>query len=279
MTLRANLKIFLIFLLSLSNCLSYALSLEDYYLVFDKARYQLELRKEGEIIYSFEGGYGLKSLLYKIRKGDFLTPEGIYQIKAIRPSKNYFYFIEITYPNENDLSLAYFMGVLKEERIGNPHLLGTEIGIHGGGPAKIEKGKRDLNWTQGCIALSNEDLKTLLKFVRPGQKVFILNSSKPLYEILKKLVYPVKVKPLEFWEGELYLKLNNETYWYFYLHEKKGGLKTLIFKEWIRGRLNKTFTSQPDGSLENEEEIKRGLLANLYLLIEPKYRGKGYLWK
>ncbi len=85
----------------------------------------------------------------------------------------------------------------------------------------LKKSKRDLNWTKGCIALSNEDLKKILPLLKPGQRVFLIDSSKSLYEILKKLAYPVRVKPLEFWEGELYLKLNNETYWHFHILKKK----------------------------------------------------------
>lgn len=256
-----------------------ALSAENLYLVFDKAFYRLEIKEKGEILQSFEAGYGLKSSLYKTKKGDFLTPEGIYKIKSIRPSQSYFYFVELSYPNENDLSWAYFRKELKPENTSKLDHLGNNIGIHGGGPAKIEKGKRDLNWTQGCIALSNKDLKTLLSYLKPGQKVFLINSSKPLFEILKKLAYPVRVKPLDFWEGELYLKINNETYWYFHVLEKASGLKILTFKEWIKGRLNKNLISHPDGTLENEKNLKEIFLKNLHLVIEPKYLKREYLWK
>jgi len=248
---------------------------EDYYLVMDKALYKVYLKKGEQTLFEFPAGYGLKSTLYKQKKGDFLTPEGVYEIKKIRPSSNYYYFVELSYPNENDLSWAYFsLG----ERV-NSTQLGSEIGLHGGGPFKLEKGKPNYHWTQGCIALKNEDLLTLLKYLKPLQKVYLINSSKPLYEILKKLAFPTRVKPWEIWEGELYLKLNQETYWYFFLQEKEKGGRLLLFKEWIRGRLTRTLTSLQDGSLNHEEEFKEALLKNLHGLVVPSYLGRGYLWK
>mgnify|MGYP001773134742 CR=1 FL=1 len=277
--MRQALCFFLLILMIIPFSLALGFSSERVYLVFDKAQYRLEIKEGEKTLYSFEAGYGLKSPLYKTKKGDLLTPEGIYTIKSIRPSQSYFYFVELSYPNENDLSWAYFRGEFKGESYEETNQLGNEIGIHGEGPAKKEKGKRDLNWTKGCIALSNEDLKTLLIYVRPGQRVFLLNSSKPLFEILKKFAYPVKVKPLDFWEGELYLKLSNETYWYFHLLEKATGLKVLTFKEWIKGRLNTYLISEPDGTLNHEKKIKETLLKNLYFIIEPKYRGRDYLWR
>ncbi len=92
-------------------------SLEENYILFDKALYKLEVRNGERVIYQFEAGFGLKSPLYKTRKGDFLTPEGIYKIRTIRPSQNYFYFVELSYPNENDISWAYYRGELKAENL------------------------------------------------------------------------------------------------------------------------------------------------------------------
>lgn len=268
---------FIVVILILNNTQAFAA--ENLYLVFDKALYRLEIREKEKTLQSFEAGYGLKSSLFKTKKGDFLTPEGIYEIKSIRPSQRYFYFVELSYPNENDISWAYFKGELEAESSLKVNHLGNDIGIHGGGPTKIVKGKRNLNWTQGCIALSNEDLKIILPLLKPGQKVFIINSSKSLYEILKKLAYPVRVNPLDFWEGELYLKLNDETYWYFRVLEKETGLKILTFKEWIKGRLNKHIISHPDGSIESEKKLKETFFKKLHLIVEPKTLNSGYLWR
>lgn len=78
-----------------------------------------------------------------------MTPEGAYKVTTIRPSTQYYYFLELSYPNFNDLSLAYFRGEVKLEFIERylqknypqrENLLGNNIGIHGGGAFKKRKG-------------------------------------------------------------------------------------------------------------------------------------------
>ena len=53
--------------------------------------------------------------------------------------------------------------------------LGGQIGIHGIG--KITKQKlaihQDLNWTDGCIALTNHDINDLMKYIDIGTMVVI----------------------------------------------------------------------------------------------------------
>ncbi|MCD6489755.1 MAG: L,D-transpeptidase, partial [Thermodesulfobacterium sp.] len=224
----------------------------------------------------------------KEKKGDFLTPEGLYQIVDIRTSEKYKYFLELNYPNLNDLALAYYKGLIKKEefirlkkvlenfKIIKNSLLGNKIGIHGGGAFKLEEknGKihKNYHWTKGCIALNNKDLIELLKYVRVDQKVYILNSQKKLYDILKKFVYPTKVKPLEIFEGELYLKLDNYTYLNFQLSEYYQGLKKLVIKRWVRGALKEKIESDEAGSLpdmEKEKYFKNLILKNLENLLKP----------
>ncbi|MCD6489393.1 MAG: hypothetical protein J7K20_01520, partial [Thermodesulfobacterium sp.] len=67
--------------------------------VIDKGRKILELKEGEKVIALYEAGFGLKSYLPKEKKGDFLTPEGLYQIVDIRTSEKYKYFLELNYPN------------------------------------------------------------------------------------------------------------------------------------------------------------------------------------
>ena len=55
--------------------------------------------------------------------------------------------------------------------------LGGYIGIHGVGEVTREKMKihRAVNWTDGCIALTNKDINTLRKYVSIGTPVIIRN--------------------------------------------------------------------------------------------------------
>jgi len=262
---------FLIFLFFLKVLCSLGFAGGDYYLIIDKAQYRVFLKRGEEVLFTFQAGFGLKSSLYKRKRGDFLTPEGLYYITEIRPSSNYYYFIKLSYPNENDVALAYYSGILREGE-NSTYPLGDEIGIHGGGAFKLEKGERDYHWTQGCIALNNEDLKRLLNYIRPGQRVFILDTSKPLYEIVKKLAFPLKVRPLEFFEGELYLKLDEFTYWYFRVYEDKKGKRLLSFKEWFRGALKRELVSDLKGTIKEEEALKRIFLEKIHLILEPTFK-------
>ena len=256
--------------------------------VIDKGRKILELKEGEKVIALYEAGFGLKSYLPKEKKGDFLTPEGLYQIVDIRTSEKYKYFLELNYPNLNDLALAYYKGLIKKEefirlkkvlenfKIIKNSLLGNKIGIHGGGAFKLEKknGKvyKNYYWTKGCIALSNKDLIKLLKYVKIDQKVYILNSQKKLYDILKKFVYPTKVKPLEIFEGELYLKLDDYTYLNFQLSEYYQGLKKLVIKRWHRGALKEKIESDEAGNfpdVEKERYFKELIIKNLGNLFKP----------
>jgi len=255
-------------------------------IIIDKSKKTLEIKEKEKIIAEYEIGFGLESILPKEKKGDFLTPEGIFKIINIKTSKEYKYFLELNYPNLNDLALAYYKGVIEKEKfikwvnmlenneIIEDSSLGGEIGIHGGGAFKLEKknGKlyKNYHWTKGCIALNNKDLLELLKYTRSGQKVFILNSQKKLYDILKKFVYPTKIKPLEIFEGELYLKLNEDTYINFQLLENYQGLKKLTIKKWVRGALKEKIESDASGNiLEKEEDLKKIFIENLENLLKP----------
>ncbi|WP_168194287.1 murein L,D-transpeptidase family protein [Thermodesulfobacterium sp. TA1] len=250
-------------------------------LLIDKAERTLKLLEGNKTQKVYSIGIGLHSLLPKEKRGDFLTPEGIYKIVEIRPSKVYNYFIEINYPNLNDLAWAYYKGfiskeqlesylkkILADERVEHTPL-GSKIGIHGGGSYKKEKGQKNYFWTQGCIALEDKDLKDLLKRISEGQKVIIINSQKSLYEILKKLVYPIRIKPLDFFEGELYLKLNEQVFLSFRLQETYRGTRFLEVKRWEQGELKQVLISDALGIVKQEESLKRLLLENLINLLNP----------
>ena len=48
----------------------------------------------------------------------------------------------------------------------------------------------------------------------------MVNFLKKLYRILKKLVYPLRIKLLDFFEDEVYFKRKEKIYWDFYFIEK-----------------------------------------------------------
>jgi hypothetical protein len=106
-------------------------------------------------------------------------PEGDYAIAGpARPSR-FHRFIPIDYPSTNDAERALTEGRIgPEERdaIVRAHrrrrlppqetALGGHLGLHGEGPRW--QGDLDLDWTNGCIAVSDEAIDWLASRAPPG---------------------------------------------------------------------------------------------------------------
>jgi murein L,D-transpeptidase YafK len=116
--------------------------------------------------------------------GDQRMPEGEYHIADAARKSRFHLFIPIDYPSSADADLALQEGrITKDERavIARAHqarrmppqdtALGGLVGIHGEG--KRWQGDNLLNWTEGCIAISDASIDQLAKLVRPGTPVSI----------------------------------------------------------------------------------------------------------
>ncbi len=152
------------------------------WVVVEKSEKKLYLYENGKAKRVFDCSFGLDTDTPKRREGDLATPEGIYFVVKKRPSKNFYLFIELDYPNQKDISLAEISGRYPLKKLGN------NIGIHGGGLYR-----RLRNWTYGCVALRNADIKVVYDFVSVGTPVLIYDKRKPLFEIFRELVIPKKI--------------------------------------------------------------------------------------
>jgi murein L,D-transpeptidase YafK len=105
----------------------------------------------------------------KLHTGDSRTPEGQYRIGAARPSR-FHQFIPFDYPSLSDAETARAQGRLSDadyRRIAAAHehgesppadtALGGFLGLHGEGE-RWRGDSRLLDWTLGCIALSDADV-------------------------------------------------------------------------------------------------------------------------
>lgn len=118
-------------------------------------------------------------------RGDHTTPRGEFRITRFNRESRFHIFIGINYPTLAHLDEARRRGAMTEAeytnalRHGLEHgefpqdgTLGGYIGFHG-----IGKGNpaihRDFHWTQGCIALTNEQIETLHSVVTIGTPVVI----------------------------------------------------------------------------------------------------------
>ena len=80
----------------------------------------------------------------------------------------------INYPNEADK--ARFAEGVRKGLISKRANIGGLIEIHGGGG-------KGLNWTDGCVALTNEDMDKIFEMAEIGTPVTIIGSMKSLAEI------------------------------------------------------------------------------------------------
>lgn len=98
-------------------------------------------------------------------EGDKKTPEGIYYIIDKNPKSSFHLNLGVSYPNKSDIEYARKRG----RRPGNL------IKIHGlkNGFGFIGKFHRFVDWTAGCIAVTNPEIEELYKAVPVGTKLII----------------------------------------------------------------------------------------------------------
>jgi murein L,D-transpeptidase YafK len=134
-----------------SGALPVPLPLEaaDYVLV-RKGERRLYLLREGRVLRSYPVRLGLNPEGHKLQEGDFRTPEGVYSVAARNPRSEFFLSLKVSYPSPEDRDSARRRGVPP----------GGEIMIHGlpNVPRKPLSYYRDIDWTNGCIAVNNDDM-------------------------------------------------------------------------------------------------------------------------
>jgi len=122
----------------------------------------------------------------KNEMGDMKTPEGLYHITGPREPSRFHGFIPVDYPSVGDAERAVAARRLSREdygRIVEAHRrgdlpppdtpLGGMIGIHGQGERWREY-SLELDWTFGCVAITDDALDFLADRVKPGIPVEIL---------------------------------------------------------------------------------------------------------
>lgn len=119
------------------------------------------------------------------RKGDGTTPLGRYRVAWINEDSPFHRFFGFDYPSRADAERAHATGAIGERdlkritaAIDSGNLppqdtpLGGRLGIHGVGHGSLRM-HRDFNWTQGCIALTNEQVDALAPWIDVGTTVVV----------------------------------------------------------------------------------------------------------
>ncbi|GAB4330440.1 MAG: hypothetical protein Kow0037_06200 [Calditrichia bacterium] len=132
----------------------------------EKANRKLSLLKNGQVLKTYRVALGRHPVGHKQREGDGRTPEGNYRIQWHNPNSAYHLSLKISYPNPQDRAAALRRGV-------SP---GGFIMIHGL-PEKwgwIGALHAFWDWTNGCIAVTNEEIEEIYRAVPDGTPIEIL---------------------------------------------------------------------------------------------------------
>jgi len=155
-----------------------------------KSTQELVLKRGNQPYKTFRIAYGKGNDGPKRQRGDNKTPVGVYRIMQFKADSKFHYFMQLNYPNLLDawhgykdrlISPSEFRQIAQsyknQEMPPQDTRLGGYIGIHGVGEITDEKMKihQAVNWTDGCIALTNEEINLLRKYVTIGTPVIIKN--------------------------------------------------------------------------------------------------------
>lgn len=135
------------------------------HVVVNKTKRTLELRRQGKVLRSYKVALGLRPEGHKQYEGDFRTPEGKYQLTRRNPNSEYFLSIQVSYPNDQDIARARRQGMRP----------GGAIMIHGqpNTPRKPRDYYSNVDWTEGCIAVSNSDMVEIWLMTPPDTPIEI----------------------------------------------------------------------------------------------------------
>jgi len=133
--------------------------------VIEKSTRTLKLLSGNEIYRTYFVALGGEPQGQKVEEGDSRTPEGVYSIVARQPRSAYYRGLLLSYPNEQDLARAEELGV-------DP---GGQIMIHGlrNGYEWMGERHRRQDWTEGCIAVTNQEIDEIWQLVDIGTPVEI----------------------------------------------------------------------------------------------------------
>jgi L,D-peptidoglycan transpeptidase YkuD (ErfK/YbiS/YcfS/YnhG family) len=139
-------------------------TIADSIVVYKRER-TLTLFYRGVPVRSYFVALGSKPVGDKIQAGDRRTPEGLFRINAHNPASKYHLALRISYPDDAHRARAAALGV-------DP---GGDIMIHGLSPEYSAAGKQHLqnDWTNGCVALSNQEIEEIWRAVPDGTPVQI----------------------------------------------------------------------------------------------------------
>jgi murein L,D-transpeptidase YafK len=154
------------------------------WILVDTQAHTLSVFRDGVLLEHFDHvSIGRNGFSLDRTRGDGTTPLGTFRIDRIHRKSRFVLFFGIDFPRPEHARRAYHAGLIdaydywrilwafeKNESPPQDTPLGGQLGIHGlgTGDPRIHGA---VDWTQGCVALSNEQVKRLSRWVRLGMRV------------------------------------------------------------------------------------------------------------
>lgn len=168
---------------------------EDTRVVIDTDRQQMRVYSDGEeIMHVPRVALGRGGASHTRVRGDQTTPMGDFRVAWVNESSRFHVFLGLNYPRFDHVSAAYKEGTLaideflavtdalKARRLPpQDTAVGGHIGIHGLGEGDAELHRR-ANWTEGCVAITNEQMDALTEHVSVGTRVTITDGATDVAE-------------------------------------------------------------------------------------------------
>jgi tetratricopeptide (TPR) repeat protein len=134
-------------------------------ILIEKSTRRLMLISRGEVLKSYKIALGGNPIGPKERQGDNKTPEGTYVIDGRNREGRFHLSLHISYPNERDKKRAKELGVSS----------GGDIMIHGikNGFSWVGDAHSGVDWTKGCIAVTDQEIEEIDKLAPNGTIVEI----------------------------------------------------------------------------------------------------------
>jgi murein L,D-transpeptidase YafK len=134
-------------------------------LLIDKSERTLTVFWHGVPLKTYRVALGAAPDGPKQRQGDERTPEGVYKVDKRLENSAFHRALHLSYPSRQDRALAHAARV-------NP---GGDVAIHGlrDGFAWVGSAHTLFDWTDGCIALTNDEIDELWRAVPTGTPVEI----------------------------------------------------------------------------------------------------------
>jgi len=128
--------------------------------VVSKSQRTLALLTDGEVLKTYKIAIGGTPVGPKARQGDHKTPEGTYILDHRNAHSQFYRSIHISYPDAQDRAHA--------AKLGAPP--GGDVYVHGlpNGYGWLGSSHRLKDWTDGCIAVTNEEMDEIWRAVPDG---------------------------------------------------------------------------------------------------------------